>query len=406
MDKAYRERFNTAFDDELYARYQRELAKRTDSEYEFRLAETPVFLPPRLRDEIAQSAREIVEQISQPALLERLRAAVPAKWDTPGQQGLPSLTQVDFAIVRLADGSLAPRLIELQGFPSLTALEVMQRDTWQEILSGIEGLEGIEWTCWFGHDRASFLDLARRTIVGSHDPNEVILMDLDPLEQKTYPDFASTRILFGVDPVDPRALIRRGQQLFRKTADGKEVRVRRIYNRVVFDELEVKKYTLPFDYRDPLDVEWAPHPNWYWMWSKYSVPFLDHPAVPKATFVSELKEIPDDLPNRYVLKPLFSFAGGGVNVEPTPADIAAIPEADRPFWCLQEKIAYEPALQAVDGGGVKVEVRTMFLRPDDEAKPILAQNLCRLSRGKMLGVDFNKNFTWVGGTVGIWPVGS
>jgi len=222
-----------------------------------------------------------------------------------------------------------------------------------------------------------------------------VLMDIDPPRQKTYPDFAATKLLFGVDAIDPRELTRRGKKLYR---GGSEVR--RIYNRVVFDELISKGIELPFDYRDELDVEWAPHPNWYWVWSKYSLPFLRHPSVPRATFVSELERIPDDL-SRYVLKPLFSFAGGGVNIEPTRADLDAIPEADRHAWCLQEKIEYEPALQAADGGGVKVELRMMFLRPDGEQKPILAQNLVRLSRGKMLGVDFNKDFTWVGSSVAL-----
>jgi len=168
----------------------------------------------------------------------------------------------------------------------------------------------------------------------------------------------------------------------------------------VFDELIAKGIELPFDYRDDLDVEWAPHPNWYWVWSKYSLPFLRHESVPRATFVSDLDRVPDDLSN-YVLKPLFSFAGGGVNVDPTHADVDAIPADERHAWCLQEKIEYAPALAAADGGGVKIEIRMMFLRPDGEAKPVLAQNLVRLSRGKMLGVDFNKQFTWVGSSIGL-----
>jgi hypothetical protein len=180
-------------------------------------------------------------------------------------------------------------------------------------------------------------------------------------------------------------------------------RVRRIYNRVVFDELLKKGTKLPFDYRDDLDVEWAPHPNWYWTWSKYSLPFLDHPSVPKATFVSDVHGVPEDFTRRYVLKPLFSFAGGGVNVEPTADDLARIPANERDGWCVQEKIEYAPALQAADGGGVKIEIRMMFLRPDDEPRPMLAQNLVRLSRGKMLGVDFNKEFTWVGSSVALSP---
>lgn len=395
MDQRFRSLFNEQFTPELYAWYQRELAHRLDANFEFRLAESPVFLTDDFKQRAVDAANAIIEQLSDPATIARMKAAIPAQWDTPGMDGLPSFSQVDFAVVN-ENGTLVPKLIELQGFPSLTALQVIQRDVWKDTLAQMDGLD-VAWSCWFsGYDRESFLDLARRTIVGMQDPAEVILMDIDPPRQKTYPDFAATKLLFGVDAVDPTTLVKRGKQLFR--ADGTPVR--RIYNRVVFDELISKGITLPFDYREELDVEWTPHPNWYWVWSKYSLPFLKHESVPKATFVSELDSIPNDL-SRYVLKPLFSFAGGGVNVDPTRVDVEAIPADERHAWCLQEKIEYEPALHAADGGGVKIEMRMMFLRPDDEPKPILAQNLIRLSRGKMLGVDFNKQFTWVGSSVGL-----
>jgi len=397
MDPRFRVPFNARIDDARYHSYERELSRRLGCTFEFRLAETPLFLPDDFQAAIADSARAIVDQLSDQARLQRMKAAIPARWDTPGMDALPNLTQVDFAVVR-ENGVFVPKLIELQGFPSLTALQVVQRDVWNETLATMTGLDR-DWSCWFsGLDRDRFLDLARRTIAGDHDPREVILMDLDPPRQKTYSDFAATKLLFDVDAVDPTSLRKRGKQLFRE--DGTPVR--RIYNRVVFDELLKKGTDLPFDYREELDVEWAPHPNWYWTWSKYSLPFLDHPSVPKATFVSELDGVPDDFTNRYVLKPLFSFAGGGVNVEPVAADLDAIPEAERGNWCVQEKIDYAPALQTPDGAGVKAEIRMMFLRPDDEPRPILTQNLVRLSRGKMLGVDFNKELTWVGSTVALF----
>ena len=395
MDPRFRRLFNEQITPEIYHGYQHDLESRLGCRFEFRLAESPVFLPDDFKSRIVEAARAIVDQLANPARLEKMKRAIPAEWDTPGMDALPSFTQVDFAVVRDGD-RLVPKLIELQGFPSLTALQVVQRDSWTDTLRTMRGLDH-EWSCWFsGLDRDAFLKLARRTIVGNHNPSHVILMDLHPLQQKTYPDFAATKKLFDVDAVDPHSLTRRGKQLFRD--DGRPVK--RIYNRVVFDELLKTKAVLPFDYREELDVEWAPHPNWYWAWSKYSLPFLDHESVPRARFVSDLEEIPGDL-SRYVLKPLFSFAGGGVNVEPTVADIEAIPDAERHGWCLQEKIEYDPALQAADGGGVKVEIRMMFLRPDDETRPILAQNLIRLSRGKMLGVDFNKQFTWVGSSLGL-----
>jgi hypothetical protein len=396
MDQRFRSLFNAQFTDALYESYKRDLSGRLGAEFEFRLAETPVFLPDDFKQKAVDAANAIVEQLSDPGTLERMKEAIPERWNTPGMDALPNFAQVDFAIVRNADGTLVPKLIELQGFPSLTSLQIIQRDAWKDALATMDGLD-CAWSCWFsGYDRESFIDLARRTIVGKSDPAEVILMDIDPPRQKTYPDFAATKQLFGVDAVDPTTLVKRGRELFR--ADGTPVR--RIYNRVVFDELIAKKIELPFDYREALDVEWAPHPNWYWTWSKYSLPFLRHESVPRATFVSDLERVPEDL-SRYVLKPLFSFAGGGVNVDPTSADIDAIPADERHAWCIQEKIEYEPALQSTDGGGVKIEIRLMFLRPDDEPRPILAQNLIRLSRGKMLGVDFNKQFTWVGSSVGL-----
>ena len=396
MDPHFRDVFNAQFGPEVYEEYQRDLSERLNCTFEFRLAESPIFLPDDFKVKIVSAAREIVKQLSDPKRIDRMKRAIPARWNTPGMDALPNLTQVDFAVVD-EKGTYVPKLIELQGFPSLTAMQVVQRDAWAAVLSKMRGLEG-PWSCWYsGLDRDQFLDLARRTIAGSHDPREVILMDIEPRQQKTWPDFAATKLLFGIDAVDPRELSVRGRKLFLGNTQ-----IKRIYNRVVFDELIRKRVAIPFDYRQPLDVEWAPHPNWYWVWSKYSLPFLDHPSVPKATFVSHLYRVPEDLAEQYVLKPLFSFAGGGVNVEPTPADLEAIPKSQRDSWCIQEKIEYAPALKAADGG-VKIEIRMMFLRPDDAAEPVLAQNLVRLSRGKMLGVDFNKEFTWVGSSLALSP---
>src|ERR1041385_8724211 len=391
MHPEYRALFNEQIDEARYQWYQQQLEERLDVEFEFRLAETPLFLTDDFTQRAVEAATAIVEQLSDPQRIEQMKAAIPERWNTPGMDALPNLSQVDFAVVN-ENGTLVPKLIELQGFPSLTSFQIVQRDCWVDTLKQFEGLDR-DWSCWLnGYDRDSFLELARRTIAGDHDPREVILMDIDPPRQKTYPDFAATKKLFDVDAVDPRALTRRGNQLFHGGT-----RIRRIYNRVVFDELIKVGAELPFDYRDALDVEWCPHPNWYWTWSKYSLPFLDHQSVPTARFASDVRTLPEHC----VLKPLFSFAGGGVNIDPTQADLDAIPDADRHNWCVQEKIEYAPALQAADGGGVKIEIRMMFLRPDDQPKPLLAQNLVRLSRGKMLGVDFNKQFTWVGSSIAL-----
>lgn len=403
MQPGFREAFNAAFTEGLYTRYLSRVVERTGASAGFRLAETPVFLTPELTERLVGAARGIVAQLRRPGAVERMKRAIPPAFDAPGMDALPSLLQVDLAVVAMPDGTLGPKLIELQGFPSLSAFEVLQAEAWSDTLQEVPGLPGGAWSPYFGgYTRETFLDLFRRVLVGNHDPETVVLMDLHPEDQKTWVDFEATRRLLGVETVCPTEVEKEGRKLYRRK-DGRRVRVERIYNRIVFDELLAKKTQLPFDFRDDLDVTWAPHPNWYWTFSKYSLPMLDHPAVPKATYLSELAEVPADLTERYVLKPLFSFAGGGVNVEPTRADLERIPEADRGSWCLQEKIAYEPCIRAVDGGGVKVEVRMMFYRPEDEGDMTLALNLCRLSRGKMLGVDFNKDFTWVGSSVALSP---
>jgi hypothetical protein len=403
MDRAYRQAYNAAYTPEHYRRYLGSLEETLGVKVPFRVAETPFFLPRALRDRLAKHACEIVELISQPALIDKLSRAVPPHLDVPRRDALANCIQVDFAIVRDARDELDGRLVELQGFPSLYAFTAFQAGAMEAVLRTMPGLDRA-WTPLFGGlDRERYVELLRRTIVADCRPEEVILMDLDPPSQKTSPDFVATKKLLGVDAVCPTTLEREGRTLFRRV-DGKRVAVRRIFNRVVFDELLNKGITLPFAYTDDLDVTWVPHPNWYWIWSKYTVPHLDHPAVPRARLLSDITTLPEDLSN-YVLKPLFSFAGSGVKVDVTREDVDAIPEAERAGWMLQEKITYEPGLVTPEGHGVKAEVRMMFLRAPDMAKPQLVLNLTRLSRGKMLGVDQNKNLDWVGGSVGLWPAG-
>lgn len=403
MVPSLRRAFNAAYSPEFYARYVAELERRLGGvKVPFRLAETPLFVPEDLRRKLDRASNEIVEQISNPALVAKMKRAIPPDLDVPGMDALPNCVQVDFAITRGPDGELEGKVVELQAFPSLYALMVVQTEAMAAAMASMPGLDR-KWSLFFsGHDRASFVDHLRRTVIAGEDPETVVLLDLDPPMQKTYADFVATKGFLGIDAVCPTTLVRDGRRLFRKV-DGRLVPVRRIYNRIVFDELQVKGVKLPFSYTDDLDVSWCSHPNWYWTWSKYTLPYVDHPAVPRARYVSDLERVPDDL-ERFVLKPLFSFAGSGVKVDPTPADFAAIPEEQRSQWLLQEKITYEPALLMPDGGGVKAEVRMMFLRAPDEPKPVLVLDLVRLSRGKMLGVDQNRDFTWVGSSVGMWPI--
>lgn len=403
MDPRFRQAFNAAYSPALYAAYGDDLVRRIGGPVGFRLAETPVFAPRDFAQRCERAALEIVAQLSEPERLEEMEAAVPERYRVPGRTSLPTFAALDFACVHADDGTLEPRLVELQGFPSLVAFETMQGDAWEAALAGVPGCGG-PWTSRFGLSRAELVGLTRDAILGGHDPEDVVLLDLEPQSQKTACDFFATERLFGVRAIDPRDLTVRDGRFYRRDERGRERPVLRIYNRLIADELERKGVTLPFDPRSGIDVEWSPHPDWFWIWSKHSLPYLDHPAVPKTTLLSDLVQTPEHIEADYVLKPLFSFAGGGVNVRPTAGDVAAIAPAARANWCLQERIHYGGVLEAPgDAGGVKVEMRVMLLRRDADAALRPAINLCRLARGEMHGVDYNRDMTWTGSSIALWP---
>lgn len=405
MNPAFRALFNARATDDLYRRMLREMEGRLSSTYDFRLAEAPVFLPDDLRGRCVRVAEEIVRILRHPALIERCARAVPPEYLVPRMDRLPNFVAVDLAVVRDSEGELAPRVIELQGFASLYAMQVVLADVWGELLAEMPELR-FDWTSFFsGLSREAYLDILRRAIVGPHDPENVVLLDLHPERQKTRPDFNATRQFFGVRTAGTHELVREGSHLF-LPLNGQRVPVKRIYHRVVFDELREHGLDLPFDYREELDVEWVAHPNWYWIWSKYTMPLIDHPALPwtrvLSDVISEGGDLPEE-PSRYILKPLFSYAGRGVRIDFDHADLRAIPEAERSQWIVQHKVEYAPALLDPAGNGVKVEIRMMFVRPHGESELTLATNLVRLSRGKMHGVDHNRDLTWVGSSVALWP---
>ncbi len=404
MDPLLRAAYNQAFSPALYQSYKSRLEAWVGP-LPYRLAETPLFLPPYLRDRLMEATRDLVSQLAEPSRMTRLRRAVPRHFDVPGVDDSPSCMTVDFAIVRGEDGRLDGRVIEMQAFPSIFAFTLVQARLLDGMLRELPGMPKDGFHCFGpGFDFDAGAQLLKDAVVGAEDPEQVVLLEIEPQEQKTRPDFVATRQLIGVDTVCVTEVLRRGAQLYRKV-DGREVPIRRVFNRVVFDEWFRKKPAAAFSFTDELDLSWCPHPNWYWMWSKYSLPVLSHPLLPRTWFVSELPEVPEDL-SKFVLKPLFSFAGAGVVVDPTAEDLARIPEHERGDWILQEKVSYARNLMTPDGAGVAAEIRILCLKPQGAPLPVPFMNLVRLSRGKMLGVDHNKDFEWVGSSVALWPRGS
>jgi len=400
VEPGLRSAFNAAYGPHVHDYVTREMARRHGLDgFSFRLAETPVLLSHRIRDACEAAAREIVEEMSRAAVISHGGERIPDRYRVPATDVLPHMAVVDFALCSGPGGEIVPRLIEAQGFPSLYAMQVIQGDVWAEALAGMPGLPR-EWSWFFsGLSRDEYLALLRRTVVGDADPDQVVLLDIVPEKQKTRADFIATEKFLGVRAACVTALVREGRKLF-VPREGKLVPVKRIYNRVVFDELEAMGIVPPFDWRERLDVTWVPHPNWYWIWSKATIPRLSHSAVPRAEFLSDVDLASIDL-SRRVLKPLFSFAGRGVVIDVTRETIDAIPEKSRRDWLLMEKVEYAPKLLTPSGVGVKVEIRVLLLRPDGEDALVPAINLCRLSRAKMHGVDHNKDLDWVGSSIGV-----
>ena len=399
MEAEQRQHFNERFSASLY---ETMLHKLRDSvgKLPFRVAETPVFLDENVQQSLFHAAEGLLSELCAPELNEAMQPVIPHDHCAPGMNALPDCVTLDFALAQNPEGKVEPRLVELQAFPSLYAFTWVHAQVWLALLREMSIVDD-SWTSFWGDtDPQAVVESLRQTIVGDLDPEHVVLVDIEPKQQKTLPDFVATQNLLGIDHVCVSELEREGRRLYRRI-DGRLVPIQRIYNRVVFDELLQREPKMSFSYRDALDVTFVPHPNWQWTWSKAVLPHLRHASVPSAHLVSQLDEIPPNL-NNYVLKPLFSFAGAGVNVEPDESAVMAIPPAERSNWLLQEKIDYARQLRTPEGHGVAAEVRVLCLKRPQDERPKVLSNLTRLSRGKMLGVDFNRDFDWVGSTVSFW----
>ncbi len=392
MIPSYRQAFNSNFTSEKYGRLQREMTSRCGIEVPFALCETPCFFPAELVAHMGEDGKALIRQlVENPEYRTRSEASIPAKFRVPNESPHPMFIQVDFGLVRDAAGELQPKLVELQAFPSLYAYQPVLAQAYIDVFS----LDAKLRYFLSGMDSASYQKLLQHAIVAGHDPANVVLMEVYPEEQKTRPDFLLTEKLLGIRTVCITKIRKQGRRLFYEEA-GKQVPIERIYNRTIVDELERKGVALPFDFRDELDVEWAGHPNWYFRMSKYSIPYLKHPSVPRTWFLDQLTEVPTDLEN-FVLKPLYSFAGLGVVIAPSRKDIDAIPATKRSAYILQERLNFTPVVETPHGA-TKVELRFMYVWLD-KLVPVLT--IVRMGRGLMMGVDQNKNMAWVGSSAAL-----
>ncbi|MFH1194703.1 MAG: hypothetical protein V1720_03260 [bacterium] len=386
-----RKRYNSEFSENKYQVFLKDIWSHTNKQMDFRICETPLFLDEKLSGEIQKAANELADYLLTDEFKKKSTGAVPDMYTVPNEDEHPLFLQIDLAITKDENGNYAPRLIELQGFPSLYAFQVELDETVRRHFN-----IPIEMSSYFNTlDKEKYLALFKKVVIADHDPENVILLEIEPHDQKTRIDFYLTQKYLGIEPVCISDIRKQGRSLFYKK-DSREIKIERIYNRVIFDELERKTIESSFDLRDNLDIEWAGHPNWFFRISKYTLPQFNSIYAPKCYYLNQLNELPDDL-SHFVLKPLYSFAGSGVKVEITKKEIEEISDKDN--YILQQKVEYAPLIETPDGYS-KAEIRMMFIWEDN---PILVNNLLRTSKGKMMGVDYNKNKTWVGSNIVFHP---
>jgi hypothetical protein len=392
MIPALRDAFNKSFTEQKYHDFLKEIHDVHPGAIEFRLAETPVFVPKDFTRKLLDTCESIVDLIVDPKFKELTRNAIPSHLQVPGEKDHSHFIAFDFGVCLGDNGIYEPQLIEMQGFPSLFAYEVLLDDITRKYFPVPSNFEA-----YLGKfDRESYINELKEIIIKDQSPESVVLLEIFPEKQKTRIDFKATQDYLGIKILCLTKLIKEGDKLYYEK-DGKNIRITRIYNRVIFDELQQQPEEVQQKGRilfEPLDVEWVPHPNWFYRISKYTMPFIRHPFVPATFFLNEITELPQDLEN-YVLKPLFSFAGQGVVIDVTQKDIDDV--EDPANWILQRKVKYAEAILTPDTPA-KCEIRMFYFWKDGLPRPIPANNLARLSKGKMIGVRYNQDKKWVGGS--------
>lgn len=394
MNPKYRQQFNDNFTTEKYDNFIDDITSDFDYKVTFRIGETPFFIPSDLKNQLLEASQEVISFIQKEGFNELTNKALELNRKVPNEDNHTTFLAIDFGICE-EDGKIIPKLIEVQGFPSLYNFQYNLAEKFQKHYPFLSDL-----TPFFnGLSKEEYLQIVEEAICNNHPKENVVLLEIEPEKQNTKIDFYYCQRDFGVPTVCITDIIKKGNQLFYNNSKGKEILIKRIYNRVIFDELDLRTdLKLNFNFSDELDVEWAGHPNWFFRISKFILPYLKGKYFIETTLLSDLKEIPTDLEN-YVLKPLFSFSGTGVIFHVKPGDIESVKEKD--LYILQKKVNYKPIIQSPDGK-VKAEVRLLAIWIKDAPSPTLVTNLVRLSRGEMIGVKFNKDKDWVGGTVGMF----
>lgn len=397
MHKEARQHYNATFTPEKYEAFLNSVNTAYGEACTFRVSETPIFVPKSLKTQLLQGVDDICAVITDSGFRARSEAALPPRLRVPGEDDHTMFLQLDFGVCRDANGNFTPQLIEMQGFPSLYFFQHLLAESYRkhfEIPADFHYLFG-------GLNGERYIELLRQVIVGHSKPENVILLEVEPEKQNTRIDFWGCQKYLGIKVLCLSKLKRENRDLYYLDDNGRRVGVERIYNRIIFDELE-KRADLPreWDMTTEVNAEWVGHPNWFFRISKHTLPFMNSAFVPKTLFVNELKAIPDDLEN-WVLKPLFSFSGQGVKINITREDVESVDDPSN--FILQRKVEYVAGVETPNPDEPsKCEIRMMILWDKNWPAPRLVNNLVRMSKGEMVGVRYNKGKDWVGASVGFF----
>ena len=388
MIPKYRTQFNGEFSQEKYQKVNELIKEKTGHEAGFRISESPIFLSNEFWQKLDDASQSIISQIKEMSD-EDLEKAIPANCNVPNDTQKPHFVAIDFGICQNENGNVIPQLIELQAFPSLFGFQKLFEEVITEVYPFLNELKN-------SLPKDEYIQKLKQVIVGNENPENVILLEIYPEKQKTAIDFVLTEQYLGIKTVCLTKIKKEGEKLFYEN-DGKSIQINRIYNRVIFDELDkIEGLETEFDFREDIDVEWITHPNWFFKISKYILPKLKHEFVPKSYFLPDFPET-EQLEN-FVLKPLFSFAGSGVNLNPTQEIINKI--EDKENYILQRKVTYAPLFEDINGEFSKAEIRLLFAWNAEEENPELLVNLVRMTKAAMVNVDFNKkDAIWIGSSM-------
>lgn len=385
MIPKYREQFNQEFSQEKYQHFKEVLKQKSGLEPAFRISESPIFLTKEFESKLIDACESIIDQIKALSS-ETLEKAIPENCKVPNDTKQPHFLTIDFGICKNDKGEIEPQLIELQAFPSLYAFQKVFEETFCEVYPFLDEIKN-------KMPREDFKNYLKEVIIGDENPENVVLLEIYPEKQKTAIDFVFTEMLLGIKTVCLTKVKKEGKKLYYEI-NGKLIEIKRIYNRVIFDELDrIPDLVTEFDFREDIDVKWITHPNWFFKISKFLLPLLKHQFIPKSYFLHEFPGN-ENLDN-FVLKPLFSFAGSGVNLNPTKEVTDAI--EDKENYILQRKVNYEPVFKDINGEFSKAEIRMLYVWRENDERPILLENLGRMTKAAMVNVDFNKkDAIWIG----------